>query len=816
MDSAKDPARSPHELAPERLRHRCDPERYEFRTTDDLEDLDQVLGQARAVEALRFGLGIKRTGYHLFAMGPEGSGRHTIVQRFVGERAGAEPVPDDWCYVFDFARPHQPRALRLPPGQGRSFSGAMTRLVDELRAAIPAAFETDEYRARRQTLEEEFSERQEEAIEKVRKHAEELDIALVRTPTGFAFAPTRAGETIAREEFAKLPEEERTSIAQRIETLEGELQRALLLFPKWRREAQQRLRELNRSVTRMAVDSLIDELKAAYTALPQVVEYLGQVQEDVLEHAEHFHARDSEPQTLLGLPLRVKDGSESALQRYLVNVLVDHGASRGAPVVYEDQPTYDNLVGRIDHVAQMGALVTDFTMVKSGALHRANGGYLILDLRKLLVQPFSWEALKRALRAGVICTESLGQAIGLVSTMAMKPEPIPLDLKVVLVGERLLYYLLHAYDPDFAQLFKVVVDFDAEMERRPESDALYARLVATIVRREKLRAFDRAAVARVVDHAVRLAGDAARLSILVGTLADLLRESDHWAASGGHARVGATDVQRAIDAQERRADRVRQHLREEVQRGTILIDTGGAKVGQVNGLSVLQLGGYAFGHPSRITARVRLGSGQVLDIEREVELGGPVHAKGVLILTGFLAGRFAREQPLALAASLVFEQSYAGVEGDSASLAELCALLSALAELPVQQGLAVTGSVNQLGEVQAVGGVNEKIEGFFAVCRDRGLNGEQGVLIPKANVQHLMLHEDVVQAVAERRFHVHAVAHVDEAVALLTGIAAGAPDPKGIWPEASVNRRVADRLAAFAAAARRFRAAGEDDTERKP
>ena len=805
---------SPRPLSPTELCRRCDPDRFEFDTTDDLSVITQSLGQGRAVEAIRFGVDIAREGYNLFAMGPEGIGRRTTVRSFLEQQAPARAAPSDWCYVVNFKTSHKPHALRLPAGHARKFAQDMERLVDDLRAGIPAAFETDEYRARRQEIETEFGERQEQAVGGVGEHAKSQGVALLRTPSGFGFAPTQKDEVMSPEEFHKLPEAEQKRLEDIIAGLQEELERVIHDLPKWRREAQRKLRELNRQVTRFAVDSLIEELKLAYQALPEVHQYLADVQEDVLDHAEYFQQpKDGERPTLFGIPLPQPDSDESALRRYQVNVLIDHVEGSGAPIVYEDNPTHDNLVGRIEHVSQMGTLVTDFTHIKAGAFHRANGGYLILDALKVLTQPLAWEALKRALRSREIRTESLGQALSIISTVSLEPEPIPLDLKVVLVGQRLIYYLLHDYDPEFGELFKVQVDFEEDMSRSGEGDLLYARMIATLARGEKLRPLDRLAVARVIEFGSRNAGDSEKLDVRVRELAGLLRESDYWAGVAGRKVATADDVQRAIDAQDERADRVRRRLQEEVQRGTLLIDTAGERSGQINGLSVMQLGGFAFGMPHRITARVRLGGGKVVDIEREAELGGPIHSKGVLILSGFLSGRYATSQPLSLSASLVFEQSYGGVEGDSASSAELYALLSALADAPVKQSLAVTGSVNQHGDVQAIGGVNEKIEGFFEVCRARGLTGDQGVLIPASNVKHLMLRSEVVEAVAAGKFRVYPVETVDQGIEILTGAPAGERDALGKFPEGSINQRVERRLIEFA---ERGRAPGLAPAARKP
>jgi lon-related putative ATP-dependent protease len=793
------PRAFPLKLAVSELYRGCDPARLGFQTTDELEDLTQVLGQARAVDAIRFGVGIGRDGYNLFAMGPEGVGRHTVVRRYLEQLAPQRETPSDWCYVFNFAAPHKPRALKLPAGRASGFRQDMAQLVEDLRAGIPAAFESDEYRARQREVETEFNDRQEQAIGAIGERAKDQGIALVRTPAGFGFAPRHGDGVMKPEQYHELKEPEQKRLEQAITGFQEELERAIHDVPKWRREAQRKLRELNRQVTRTAVNGLIEELKAAYQPLPQVVEYLASAQEDMIDHAEVFRQpREGEQPTLFGVPIPLPEGGESLLRRYQVNVLIEHAEAAGAPIVYEDNPTHDNLVGRIEHTAQMGALVTDFTLIKAGSFHRANGGYLIIDALKLLTQPFAWEALKRALNSRESRIESLGQMLSLVSTVSLEPEPVPLDVKVVLVGQRLLYYLLHAHDPEFPELFKVVVDFEEDVQRGPESDSLYARMIATLARRDKLRPLDCQAVARVIEHGARYAGDAEKLSVQLRDIADLLREADYWAQTAARKVVCAEDVQRAIDARIGRSDRVRDRLQEEIRRGRLLIDTAGSRAGQVNGLSVAQLGEFYFGMPHRITARVRLGAGKVVDIEREVELGGPIHSKGVLILSGFLAGRYAANRPLSLAATLVFEQSYGAVEGDSASSAELYALLSALADAPLDQSLAVTGSVNQHGEVQAIGGVNEKIEGFFDVCRARGLSGSQGVLIPASNVKNLMLRHDVVDAVAAGKFHVYPVETIDQGIEILTGVPAGQRDAVGQFPGGTINHRVERRLSEFA------------------
>jgi lon-related putative ATP-dependent protease len=796
------------------LRKRCDPTQLPFTTTAELPDRPLVLGQNRAVASIQFGIGMRRHGYNLFALGPTGAGKHAIVRRFLEEQAASEALARDWCYVHNFERPHRPRAISLPKGMGVKFRDGIARLVEDLRTAITAALETEEYRRHYQQIHDEFKTRREQALENLRKRAAERDIALIRTPLGWALGPMRGGEVIDPEAFQQLPESERQHIKDAIEVFEAELETLLHEVPKWHRESHEKIRALSQAATRAAVDALIEELKKAYSGEAGVQAYLAAFEKDVIDHADDFRQPkegDEEATPLDALMARAA-GARSPLGRYQVNVLDDHEPAAGAPVVYEDKPTFQNLIGRIEHVAQMGTLVTDFTHIKAGALHRANGGYLILDARRVLMEPFAWDGLKRALRARAIRIESLGEALSLVSTVSLEAEPIPLDVKVVLVGERLLYYLLYELDPDFRELFKVAVDFEASLDRSEPSDLEYAGVIATLARKADLQPFTADGVARVIEHGSRVVGDAGKLWIELDRVTDVLREADHWARVAGHAAVGAGDVQRAIDAQIYRAGRPRERLLEEIARGTIMIATDGTAVGQVNGLSMIELGGFAFARPSRITARARLGGGTVVDIEREVELGGPIHSKGVLILSGFLAGRYVPDHPLSLSASIVLEQSYGAVEGDSASSAELYALLSALADVPIKQAIAVTGSVNQHGRVQPVGGINEKIEGYFDVCQARGLTGEQAVVIPAANTRHLMLRDDVVKAVESGRFHIFAVETIDEGIEVLTGTPAGKRDEAGRFPGGSVNGLVEQRLTVFAQQARAFRIGTEKPT----
>ena len=759
-----------------------------------------MLGQARALEAIQFGVGIRREGFNLYVLGPPGIGKRTIVKRVLEEKAAGEATPSDWCYVNNFDQPHKPRAIELAAGRGTEFRHDMQQLIEDLQTAIPAALESDEYRQQLDGVKHEFEERHNEAIQKVADAAEAEQIRLIRTPSGFALAPLHEGEVIDPEVFEKLSEEQRDKIQKKVEVLQEQLQQTIRLVPEWRKETVEKIKQLKRQATQFAIGHSIAQVRQRYANVPAIVEFLDDVERDVIENADAFLPAEESPLKMLG----IAGDQPPPLRDYDVNLLVDNRETSGAPVVYENFPNYQTLIGRVDHRSQMGSLVTDFTLIKPGALHRANGGYLMLEMLKLLKQPYAWEALKRVLAAQHIKIESLGEALSLVSTLSLEPEPIPLDVKVVLIGDRMLYYLLHAYDPEFPELFKVAADFEEQIPRNEENCQSYAQLIATLVRREKLRPFDPAAVACILEHSARLVDDSQRLSTHLHSLVDVLREADYWAGDGDVKTVEANHVQQAIDHQIYRSDRLRTRIQEEIERGTILIDTAGAKAGQVNGLSVMQLGGFRFGRPARITASARLGKGEVIDIEREVELGGAIHSKGVLILSSFLATRYSCDRPLSLSASLVFEQSYGPVDGDSASVAETCALLSALAEVPLRQNLAITGSLNQHGGVQAIGGVNEKIEGFFDVCRQRGLTGDQGVLIPDSNVKHLMLRQDIVDAVAAGQFHVYRIHTIDEALALLTGQPAGETDRQGVYPPASINRRVMDRLGELATLRQKF------------
>jgi len=796
------------ELKTEELYHRCDPAQFSFKNTSDLEKLETFIGQPRAVESLRFGIDIERPGYNVFAIGPAGTGKHSLVRMLLKERASSQKVPNDCCYVNNFEEAHKPRIIFLPAGKGKELSQDMEKLVEEARNALKAALENEEYQNSVQAIAQEFEDRQREAVDDLREKSHERNLTLLKSPSGLVFAPVRDGEVVPPEEFKQLPEAERKELEKEMEGLQREAQKVFQKMPIWEREMRDKMKGLQEEITGYAIGPLLDELRNKYGDIQGVADYLHDVEKDIIKNV-----RSILPQKEGGLQqMQMPQGAFSQvmgspeLRRYRVNVLVDHSESEGAPVIFEDNPTCQNLTGRIEHMPHMGTLLTDFNMIRPGALHRARGGYLVLDALKVLTQPFAWEALKRSLRSQEIKIESLGEMYGVLSTVTLEPQPVPLDVKVILLGVPFTYYMLQHHDPEFGELFKVAADFDIQMKRTEENQTEYCRLLGTVARKEGLRPLDPGGLARVIEQSARIVGDGERLSVHMQSITDLLCEADYWAGQNGNGMVTAVDVQRAIDARIYRLDRIRERMQEEIKRGTILIDTQGEKVGQVNGLSVMQSGEFAFGRPSRITARVRLGKGEVVDIEREVEMGGPIHSKGVLILAGFLGARYAMDQPLSLSASLVFEQSYSGVEGDSASSAELYALLSAIGEVPIKQSLAVTGSVNQHGQVQPIGGVNEKIEGFFDTCRQRGLTGKQGVLIPASNLKHLMLKQDVIDAVKGGKFHIYPVESIDQGIEILTGAEAGEPDKKGKYPEESIHGKVCFRLAEMAEKQRRFSA----------
>lgn len=780
-------------LPAEQLRTRCDPTVFAFEDTATLEDLPEGLEQARADEALRFGLAMRQPGYNVFVLGESGTGRHAIVFRLLEELAQKGEVPPDLCYVHNFEDPQRPRVLTLPAGRGGQLRTDMQTLVRELGPAIEAALDSETHVNRIEALQDAHKAREEAALRELGQACAADGISLMRTPEGFVFAPTRDGEPMSPEAFEALPGDEREAVEGKVGAWSDRLADLLEEFPGWRKALREGIRRAEREALTPTVTHLSRDVRARYADLPQVQAFLDAVHKDLLDSDTDWGSSGED-----------EDGRDedtgSRFHRYHVKLLVDNEGVTGAPVVYEDNPGFGNLIGRIEHFVHMGNQVTNFNMICAGAMHRARGGYLVIDGERLFAQPFAWDGLKRVLRNREIRIEPPAEAQGWNSPVTLEPEAVECEVKVILLGNRELFYLLNEHDTDFANLFKVAADFDDEMSRTGENVQYYAHLLAMLGRNAGLLPFDRGAIALLVEQGSRLAEDSGKLSLYTRKLADLMREADFHARGSSLTLVTHQYVERAIAARTRRFGRYAERVLESMVEGTTLISTEGARAGQINGLVVVELAGEQFGQPVRITATARVGEGDVVDIERETELGGAIHSKGVMILTAFLAARYARHQPLSLSASLVFEQSYAQVEGDSASLAELCALLSALADVPIQQGLAVTGSVNQFGEAQVVGGVNEKIEGFFDLCSMRGLTGDQGVVIPAASVRHLMLREDVVEAARRGRFHVHVVNTVDDAMAVLTGLPAGIPDSKGTMPKGSINYRVAAAISEMAAA----------------
>lgn len=801
------------------LRRTCDPALFEFESTEELSPLDAVIGQQRAVRAVSFGIDIESPGYHMYAMGPAGTGKTTTIQKFLQRKAADRPVPDDWCYVNNFENTDKPRALRLPAGKGCEFQADVDRLVEDLQTEVPRAFESEEYQQGQERIEEEFQKRRQALFEELAQEAESKGFRLVQTQQGLVVAPVRQGNVISPDEFSQLGEAARQQLERRQQELQEKLRETMRQVQQLQKQAREDVRELDRRMVSFAVEHLINELKEAYAAFDAIVEFLEQVRADILDRVQTFKQLQQQQQAPQQMPAAMMQGAiqgmqQSLFNRYRANLIVDNCDTEGAPVVLESNPSFHNLIGRIEHQAQFGALVTDFNMIKGGALHRANGGYLMVNTRDILTKPFAWEALKRALKNKEICIETMGQEFRAIATATLEPEPIPLDVKVVLLGNPLLYYMLYNLDEDFRELFKVKADFAQRMEWSDESVEQYAQFIATICREEGLNHFAPSGVARIVEQSARMVGHKEKLATKFGEVVDLIREASYWAGTNGHDLVQADDVRQAIEEKVYRSNRMEERIREMIDEGTILIDTEGDVTGQVNGISVVPLGDYSFGKPSRITARTHVGSKGVVNIDRETKLGGRIHNKGVMILSGYLGGKYAQDEPLAFSASLTFEQLYEEVDGDSAASAELYALLSSLSDMPLRQDLAVTGSVNQRGEVQAIGGVNEKIEGFFDVCRLKGLTGEQGVVIPQSNVRHLMLREDVVEAVEAGEFHIYPVSTIDDGITLLTGVEAGQRQADGTYPDGTVNWAVQDRLQELAEKVKAFaRRDGEPEVD---
>ncbi|MGA3001725.1 MAG: ATP-binding protein [Acetobacteraceae bacterium] len=780
-------------LSPDRLYRTTDPNILDFTTTAEIAQLPGLFHQTRAREAIGFGTCISQPGFNIFAVGDTAGRVRDSVRLMLDEAALSVPAPADWVYVYNFADPQRPKALSLPAGRAPALQKAIHDLIEELKAALPAVFESEDYQKQRGAVEQAIQARGQAAFAALNEKAQAQNIAILRTPAGFTMAPIRDGKIVPPEDFNAWSREQQLAAQQSIEALEKDLEDTLRAMPRLEKERRDAVLALERETARSTIEHPVAQAKAAFADLAGVLAHIDEFTTDLLENVHIFAAPQeaaADPTSILRLG--------GALERFEVNVMVtqsDNGLA--APVIEELNPTLANLVGRVEYLQMQGALVTNFRLIKAGALHRANGGTLLLDVRALLSEPYSWPALKRALTRGEIVIEDVTRFIGLTTTVSLEPDPIPLNVKIVLFGDRMLYYMLSSADPDLSRHFKVLADFDDEFERTIDNEMLLARMIGGMAQQEGLKPLDRNAVARVIEHAARIADDQQRLTLRVELISDLLTEVSHWTGVAGRTVATRDDVEHAINQQIVRVSRIRELGKSMILRDIALIETKGTQVGQVNGLSVMSLGGYAFGKPTRITCSVRPGAGRIIDIEREVELGGPTHSKGVLILSGYLTGRYGQDIPLSLNASLVFEQSYGGVDGDSASSTELYALLSALSLLPLRQDIAVTGSVNQLGVVQAIGGVNEKIEGYFDICAARGLTGSQGVMIPASNVQHLMLRADVIDACKRGEFSIWPIETIDQGITLLTGHPVGERADDGSFPTGSVNRAVVERLQAF-------------------
>ncbi len=770
------------------LRRQCDPAEFPFATTAELTPGDQVIGQKRAVSAIEFGLSIRNHGYNIYVSGIPGTGRNSIVRSLVKRISQDRAVPEDWCFINNFKDPDRPHAMKLTPGKGRELQRDMEKFIDLMQNEIPKVFESKEYEEQKTRISEGLERAKEVLFEDTGRRALDLGFQLSVTRTGIVKVPLVKGKPLQGEDLERLSPEQRLELEEREKKVDGEIRDFLSKARQLDKEAHEKIHELNRRVAHFAMGHQLDDLKERYRENPRIAEYLAEVEEDILGNLKEFLGQTPE------LPFRMEGMDKASfLERYRVNVLVDNGATKGGPVVEEANPTYNNLIGRIERKMRLGMAFTSFMMIKPGSVLQANGGYLIVNALDVLRNPFSWEALKRVFKKNEVKIEDLAELYG-ISTAGIKPEPIPVSLKIIMLGSPWLYYLLYYYDEDFRSIFKVKSDFDTQMDAGQSEKLRYATFIAAMAAQEKLLPFSREAVAEVVDYAARLAEKQGKLSLRFSELSDLVREASYWAGGAGEKAVAAEHVDKALNEKVYRANLLEERIQELLADGTILVDIAGSVAGQVNGLSVYDLGDFSFGKPSRITARVYLGKAGVVDIEREAKLSGRIYNKGVLILSGYLGGRYAQERALSLSASLAFEQSYGDIEGDSASTAELVALLSAVAEVPVRQGLSLTGSVNQKGEIQPIGGVNEKIEGFFAVCKAKGLTGDQGVVIPKANVKNLMLKKEVVRAVADGKFRIYAVSTVDEAASLLTGMPAGERKQDGTWPEDTFNFLVDKRL----------------------
>lgn len=786
-------------LKSDQLYTRCDPKGFDFSTTAELEERLSALGQDRALSAVEIGINIKSKGYNLFCLGPEGTGKTSLVKRVLVQEAKNRPTPEDWVYVYNFEEPHKPAAISFPASTATEFAKDIDKLIEELSSSIPTLLDSDEYKAGLSIIREKYKQHKEEYIKILQKKAKGKSVSLLHMPVGLVVAPTKNGEVLSPEAFDELPEEEKKSLIDDLNAMQIEIEDSAQDLPQWEEKQRKETGILREKFIKNAIKKPVDELKVRYKGNKSAADFLKNIQKYIIENVDDFMPERECPtggegdDALAMLFSRMNKPEEDKFAKFKVNVVVKNEKGAGAPIVHLDHPTQGNLVGRVERVQQYGALVPDFTLIKSGALHQANGGFLLIDARKLLLQPFAWDSLKRAIASKTIKIEAPSDETSF-TTISLDPEPIPLDVKVILTGDEDLYDVLSERDPDFGDYFKVEADFGMLMDRTHTNEIEYAKLIGSLSKKKKLRSLNRQAVAKVIEFSSRLAEDSEKLSAHIASIGDLLREADYWARKSKSNQIGKNHIEQAIDNQIYRSDRIKQAMLEQIDEGTILMDVVGTRVGQINGLVVYNFSRFSFGKPARITTQVRLGKGEFLNIEREIELSGPIHTKGVLILQSLIANRFAKYSPLSLSASIVFEQSYGGVDGDSASSTEYYCLISALTGIPIKQNIAVTGSINQFGEVQPIGGVNEKIEGFFDVCKHKGLSGDQGVVIPHTNVKNLMLREDILNAVDEGKFHIYAVDHVDDGIEVLTGIQAGVIDKNDKYPKGTVNAQVQKSL----------------------
>ena len=789
-------------LSPNQLYTKCDPQKFNFQSTAELEERLSALGQDRALAAVEIGINIQSKGYNLFCLGPEGTGKSSLVKRVLAQEAKKRPTPDDWAYVYNFDEPYKPNAISFPAGTASDFAKDIDKLIETLSGSIPAIFESDEYKAGLNIIQEKYKQSKEKYIKLLQKKAKGKSVSLLHMPVGLVVAPVKNGEVLSPEAFDELPEEEKKQLIEDLNQMQAEIENSAQDLPAWEDKQRDETNRLRTRFLKEAVKNPIDELHTKYKGHKQANDFLKHIQKYILENVEEF-LPSAEPATpaenedpLSALLSKIKQPEEDKYAKFKVNVIVKNEPNAGAPIIHLDHPTQGNLVGKVERLQQYGALLTDFTLIKAGALHQANGGFLLIDAHKLLMQPFAWDSLKRAIASKTIKIEAPSEDTSF-TTISLDPEPIPLNVKIILTGDADLYELLSERDPDFLDYFKVEADFGMLMDRTKENEIEYAKLIGSLSKKKHLRSLNRQAVAKVIEYSSRLAESSEKLTAHIASIGDLLREADYWARKSKSNHIGKNHIDQAIEAQIYRGSRIKEAMLEQIDKGTILIDIKGKKVGQINGLVVYVFSRNSFGKPARITTQVRIGKGEFVNIEREVEMSGPIHSKGVLILESLLANRFAKYCPLSLSASIVFEQSYGGVDGDSASSTEYYCLLSAISGMPIKQNIAVTGSINQFGEIQPIGGVNEKIEGFFDVCKHQGLTGDQGVIIPRTNVADLMLREDICQAVEEGRFNVWAVDTVDDGIEILTGVKAGAPDKNGRYPKGSVNHAVQQGLDYF-------------------